>query len=93
MVVRMPEMDGVEATAKLVRGGCRARILMLTTFNLDENVYRAMKAGASGFLLKDASREHLAAAPRSPRSSTSARQLSKATWPASSFNKDWTCVA
>jgi DNA-binding NarL/FixJ family response regulator len=64
MDVRMPEMDGVEATAKLVRGGCRARILMLTTFNLDEYVYRAMKAGASEFLLKDASREQLAGAVR-----------------------------
>jgi DNA-binding NarL/FixJ family response regulator len=64
MDVRMPEVDGIEATAQLARGGCRARILMLTTFNLDEYVYRAMKAGASGFLLKDASREQLAAAVR-----------------------------
>ena len=55
MDVRMPVVDGIEATAQLVRGGCRARILMLTTFDLDEYVYRAMKAGASGFLLKDAS--------------------------------------
>jgi len=64
MDVRMPEMDGIEATAKLVRGGSRARILMLTTFNLDEYVYHAMKAGASGFLLKDASGEQLASAVR-----------------------------
>ena len=64
MDVRMPEMDGIEATARLVRGGCRARILMLTTFNLDEYVYRAMKAGASGFMLKDARREQLAGAVR-----------------------------
>jgi DNA-binding NarL/FixJ family response regulator len=64
MDVRMPEMDGIEATTQLVRSGCRARILMLTTFNLDEYVYRAMKAGASGFLLKDASREQLAGAVR-----------------------------
>jgi DNA-binding NarL/FixJ family response regulator len=64
MDVRMPEMDGVEAAARLVRGGSRARILMLTTFNLDEYVYRAMKAGASGFLLKDATREQLAGAVR-----------------------------
>lgn len=64
MDVRMPEMDGIESTAQLVRGGCRARILILTTFNLDEYVYRAMKAGASGFLLKDASREQLAGAVR-----------------------------
>ena len=64
MDVRMPEMDGIEATAKLVAAGCRARILMLTTFNLDQYVYHAMKAGASGFLLKDASGEQLAAAVR-----------------------------
>jgi DNA-binding NarL/FixJ family response regulator len=64
MDVRMPEMDGIEATAKLVASGGRARILMLTTFNLDEYVYHAMKAGASGFLLKDASGEQLAGAVR-----------------------------
>jgi DNA-binding NarL/FixJ family response regulator len=64
MDVRMPELDGVEATARLVKSGGRARILMLTTFNLDEYVYRAMKAGASGFLLKDASRGQLAGAVR-----------------------------
>jgi DNA-binding NarL/FixJ family response regulator len=64
MDVRMPEVDGVEAAARLVRAGCRARILMLTTFNVDEYVYRAMKAGASGFLLKDATREQLAGAVR-----------------------------
>ena len=52
MDVRMPQMDGIEATTRLVAGGCRARILMLTTFNLDEYVYRAMKAGASGFCSK-----------------------------------------
>jgi DNA-binding NarL/FixJ family response regulator len=64
MDVRMPEMNGIQATARLVQGGCRARILMLTTFNLDEYVYQALKAGASGFLLKDASREQLAGAVR-----------------------------
>jgi DNA-binding NarL/FixJ family response regulator len=64
MDVRMPVVDGIEATAQLVRGGCRARILMLTTFDLDEYVYRAMKAGASGFLLKDASGGQLAEAVR-----------------------------
>jgi DNA-binding NarL/FixJ family response regulator len=64
MDVRMPQMNGIEATARLVQGGCRARILMLTTFNLDEYVYHALKAGASGFLLKDASREQLAGAVR-----------------------------
>lgn len=64
MDVRMPVVDGIEATAQLVREGCRARILMLTTFDLDEYVYQAMRAGASGFLLKDASRSQLAGAVR-----------------------------
>jgi DNA-binding NarL/FixJ family response regulator len=64
MDVRMPELDGIEATAQLVRSGCRARILMLTTFDFDEYVYRAMKVGASGFLLKDATRVQLAEAVR-----------------------------
>ena len=53
MDVRMPQLDGIEATTRLVQAGSRARILMLTTFNLDEYVYHALKAGASGFLLKD----------------------------------------
>jgi DNA-binding NarL/FixJ family response regulator len=64
MDVRMPQMDGIEATTRLVQAGSRARILMLTTFNLDEYVYHALKAGASGFLLKDASREQLVGALR-----------------------------
>ncbi len=64
MDVRMPELDGLEATARLAQAGARARVLMLTTFDLDEYVYRAMKAGASGFLLKDAKREQLATAVR-----------------------------
>jgi DNA-binding NarL/FixJ family response regulator len=64
MDVRMPQMNGIEATSRLVREGSRARILMLTTFNLDEYVYHALKAGASGFLLKDATREQLTGAVR-----------------------------
>jgi DNA-binding NarL/FixJ family response regulator len=64
MDVRMPELDGIEATRRLVAAGSRARVLVLTTFDLDEYVYEAMKAGASGFLLKDAKREQLAAAVR-----------------------------
>ncbi len=64
MDVRMPQMNGIEATSRLVKEGARARILMLTTFSLDEYVYHALKAGASGFLLKDASREQLTGAVR-----------------------------
>jgi DNA-binding NarL/FixJ family response regulator len=64
MDVRMPGLDGIQAAGQLVRGGCRAKVLMLTTFNMDEYVYHAMKAGASGFLLKDASRDQLAGAIR-----------------------------
>ena len=64
MDVRMPQMNGIEATGRLVQAGTRARILMLTTFNLDEYVYHALKAGASGFLLKDANREQLTGAVR-----------------------------
>jgi|ERR1700683_2646523 DNA-binding NarL/FixJ family response regulator len=64
MDIRMPGMDGIEAAAHLARPGSRAKILMLTTHDLDEYVYRAMRAGASGFLLKDASRDQLATAVR-----------------------------
>ena len=64
MDVRMPVMNGIEATTRLVQAGSRARILMLTTFNLDEYVYHALKAGASGFLLKHATRDQLTGAVR-----------------------------
>jgi DNA-binding NarL/FixJ family response regulator len=53
MDVRMPNLDGVEATRRLVARGTESRILILTTFDLDEYVYEAIRAGASGFLLKD----------------------------------------
>jgi DNA-binding NarL/FixJ family response regulator len=53
MDVRMPNLDGVEATRRLVDADSPARILVLTTFDLDEYVYEAIRAGASGFLLKD----------------------------------------
>jgi DNA-binding NarL/FixJ family response regulator len=62
MDVRMPGTDGIEATERLA--GCRAAIVMLTTFDLDEYVYAAMRAGARGFLLKDAPPEALLAAIR-----------------------------
>ena len=53
MDVRMPEMDGVKATQLIVESSSSARIIILTTFDLDEYVYAALRAGASGFLLKD----------------------------------------
>jgi DNA-binding NarL/FixJ family response regulator len=62
MDVRMPGMDGIEATARIAaagEGGLRPRILILTTFDLDEHVYDALSAGASGFLLKDVTAERL----------------------------------
>jgi DNA-binding NarL/FixJ family response regulator len=64
MDVRMPELDGIEAIGRLRQAGVDARVLVLTTFDLDEYVYAAMRAGASGFLLKDAPREQLVAAVR-----------------------------
>jgi DNA-binding NarL/FixJ family response regulator len=53
MDVRMPRVDGVEATRRIVASGSAARILILTTFDLDEHAFAALRAGASGFLLKD----------------------------------------
>ena len=53
MDVRMPRLDGIEATRQICQAGDRPRVLMLTTFDLDEYAYSALKAGASGFLLKD----------------------------------------
>jgi DNA-binding NarL/FixJ family response regulator len=59
MDVRMPGMDGIEATRQLTAAGDGPRVLSLTTFDLDEYVYDALRAGASGFLLKDATAERL----------------------------------
>jgi DNA-binding NarL/FixJ family response regulator len=64
MDVRMPVMNGIEATRRIVQAGLAARILMLTTFDLDEYVYAALRAGASGFVLKDAVPADLLAAIR-----------------------------
>jgi DNA-binding NarL/FixJ family response regulator len=65
MDIRMPQMDGLEATRRLAAAGPAApKVLILTTFDLDEHVYQAMKAGASGFLLKTAPPSELAAAVR-----------------------------
>ena len=54
MDIRMPVMDGVEATRRIAESGLDTRVLVLTTFDLDEYVFSALKAGASGFMLKDA---------------------------------------
>jgi DNA-binding NarL/FixJ family response regulator len=66
MDVRMPRLDGVEATAHLIErdGDAAPRVVVLTTFDLDEYVFSALRAGASGFLLKDAEPEELLAAVR-----------------------------
>ncbi|HEY5195291.1 MAG TPA: response regulator transcription factor [Solirubrobacteraceae bacterium] len=64
MDVRMPEMDGVQATRLIVESGSNARIIILTTFDLDEYVYASLRAGASGFLLKDAPPDDLLSAIR-----------------------------
>ncbi|MFJ8727144.1 response regulator [Streptomyces sp. NPDC093269] len=64
MDVRMPGMDGIEATRRIAAQGDRSRVLVLTTFDLDEYVHAALRAGASGFLLKDARPEELLAGIR-----------------------------
>jgi DNA-binding NarL/FixJ family response regulator len=64
MDVRMPQLDGVEATRRIVGAQSSARIIILTTFDLDEYVYAALRAGASGFLLKDAPPRDLLSAIR-----------------------------
>ncbi|MEU0004200.1 response regulator transcription factor [Streptomyces sp. NPDC006314] len=60
MDIRMPELNGLEATREIVAADAAAKVLVLTTFDLDEYVYQALRAGASGFLLKDASARQLA---------------------------------
>jgi DNA-binding NarL/FixJ family response regulator len=76
MDIRMPVMDGIEATEAILRaaddrGGARPRIIVLTTFDLDEAATRAIRGGASGFLLKDADPEFLLAAIRTVHAGTS----------------------
>ena len=63
MDLRMPEMDGVEATG-LITAPTRTRVVVLTTFDLDEYVYASLRAGASAFLLKDAKEDQLLSAIR-----------------------------
>jgi DNA-binding NarL/FixJ family response regulator len=64
MDIRMPELDGLEATRRILAADRAARVLILTTFDLDEYVYEALRAGASGFVLKDDPPEQLLAAVR-----------------------------
>src|SRR5688500_17952190 len=64
MDIRMPELDGLEATRRIIAADPAARVLILTTFDLDEYVYEALRAGASGFVLKDDPPEQLLAAVR-----------------------------
>ena len=64
MDIRMPNLDGIGATREIVAGGSHARVLILTTFDPDEYVYEAIRAGASGFLLKDVEPEELVDAIR-----------------------------
>ena len=64
MDIRMPELDGLEATRRILAADPEVRVLILTTFNLDDYVYEALRAGASGFVLKDDPPEQLIAAVR-----------------------------
>jgi DNA-binding NarL/FixJ family response regulator len=64
MDIRMPELDGLQATRRIVEADRAARVLIVTTFDLDEYVYEALRAGASGFVLKDEPPERLIAAVR-----------------------------
>ena len=64
MDIRMPELDGLEATRRILAADAAARVLILTTFDLDEYIYEALRAGASGFVLKDDPPEQLIAAIR-----------------------------
>lgn len=64
MDIRMPGIDGIEATRRIVGSGCTARVLVLTTFGLDAYVFEAVRAGASGFLLKDVPADRLREAVR-----------------------------
>src|SRR5690242_17340500 len=64
MDIRMPDLDGLEATRRILAADPASRVLILTTFDLDEYVYQALRAGASGFVLKDDPPEQLIAAVR-----------------------------
>lgn len=64
MDIRMPEMDGIEATAQITGASPEVKVIVLTTFDIDDYVYGALRAGASGFLLKDAPADELIGAVR-----------------------------
>src|SRR6266446_11248 len=64
MDIRMPVLDGIEATRRIVAGGTSTKVLILTTFGLDTYVFEALRAGASGFMLKDAPPEEIVAGVR-----------------------------
>ncbi|MFJ8133619.1 response regulator [Streptomyces hydrogenans] len=64
MDIRMPGLDGIEATRRIISAGARTRVLIITTFDLDEYAYDGLRAGASGFLVKDAQPEELLAGVR-----------------------------
>jgi len=64
MDVRMPDVDGLEATRRIVASGAKARVIVLTTYDVDDSVYAALRAGASGFMLKDVRPAELAEAIR-----------------------------
>ena len=70
MDVRMPGLDGVQATERIVASGSASRIIVLTTFDIDEYAYGALRAGASGFLLKDAPPPELLSAIRAVASAS-----------------------
>ena len=81
MDIRMPDLDGIEATRRIIaERAASPRVLILTTFDLDEYVYEALRAGASGFLLKDAPAER--ADRRRSGSSPTARRCSRPRSPA-----------
>jgi DNA-binding NarL/FixJ family response regulator len=99
MDIRMPVMDGLEATRRILATPSTCRILILTTFDLDQYVYAALAAGASGFLLKDVTPEHLAAAVRLVTTgdallapSITRRLVERFATPAPALHRDLSCL-